>query len=627
MRVHTTEVFILRLICSVAATTCALALSAPSFAQRPYEPGFSYESGSVHLVVRPDATYTVSQENIWRVNTQQGISEAGVERVRYVSSQDEVESVEGWTIQPDGSQLAVPADMIRNQEEGTEGGATEFGDVLDKTIIFPKVQVGSRVRALSRINHHATSYPGYLGLSYTLTSAYKRDGWDFSVDMPAGMPLYIEQRGLQGGLVGTDNGLDHYRFHHQNASAVPAEEGSLSQSDTSDVLRLSTYRDPIALGQAYQQASRPMAQVTPAIRTQALSITAGLKSDAARVKALHHWVAGHIRYVSVSLGAGGLVPHPADQVLANLYGDCKDHAILLEALLTAVGIPSSPALINLGSSYQLSSVGIVAPLNHVITYLPSLDLYVDATNAFAPYGSLWFEELDKPTVLTALGRIGHTPRMSAQGNTTHSTQTLTIEPDGTLAGTSRTLLSGVPEVESRFSRFEEASTDEEKVVRYQLYRFSETGTGTVKHAVPNDLDAPYWIESTFRLDPVSNFPGPGALKVPVGLSTGSLAALAVTQPLARRRDAYPCQSQHIDEHYDIAFPAGAVITHIPDAVIYNEGGIEYRSSYVRKDATVTVHRVLVEQHPGSVCTPQDHEAWKRFFAVLQRDLRGQVMYR
>ncbi len=627
MRVHTTEVFILRLICSVAATTCALALSAPSFAQRPYEPGFSYESGSVHLVVRPDATYTVSQENVWRVNTQQGISEAGVERVRYVSSQDEVESVEGWTIQPDGSQLAVPADMIRNQEEGTEGGATEFSDVLDKTIVFPKVQVGSRVRALSRINHHATSYPGYLGLSYTLTSAYKRDSWDFSVDMPAGMPLYIEQRGLQGGLMGTDNGLDHYRFHHQNAAAVPAEEGSLSQSDTSDVLRLSTYRDPIALGQAYQQASRPMAQVTPAIRTQAQALTAGLKSDAARVKALHHWVAGHIRYVSVSLGAGGLVPHPADQVLANLYGDCKDHAILLEALLTAVGIPSSPALINLGSSYQLSSVGIVAPLNHVITYLPSLDLYVDATNAFAPNGSLWFEELDKPTVLTALGRIGHTPRMSAQGNTTHSTQTLTIEPDGTLAGTSRTQLSGVPEVESRYNRFEEASTDEEKVVRDQLYRFSETGTGTLKHAVPNDLDAPYWIESTFRLDPVSNFPGPGALKVPVGLSTGSLAALAVTQPLARRRNAYPCQSQHIDEHYDIAFPPGAVITHIPDAVIYNEGGIEYRSSYVRKDAMVTVHRVLVEQHPGSVCTPQDHEAWKRFFAVLQRDLRGQVMYR
>ena len=79
--------------------------------------------------------------------------------------------------------------------------------------------------------------------------------------------------------------------------------------------------------------------------------------------------------MSVTLESGGFVPHPAEEVLANEYGDCNDLAILLEALLRAAGIESAPALINLGDSYTLSTIGVSSPLNHVITYLPTLDLY------------------------------------------------------------------------------------------------------------------------------------------------------------------------------------------------------------------------------------------------------------
>jgi hypothetical protein len=51
-----------------------------------------------------------------------------------------------------------------------------------------------------------------------------------------------------------------------------------------------------------------------------------------KVRALHHWVASNIRYIAVSIEDGGFVPRSAEQVLANLYGDCKDHVVLLEAL-------------------------------------------------------------------------------------------------------------------------------------------------------------------------------------------------------------------------------------------------------------------------------------------------------
>ena len=241
------------------------------------------------------------------------------------------------------------------------------------------------------------------------------------------------------------------------------------------MLYVSTYPDMVAVGKAYEDAAAPMAKITDRIQSLADEVTKGLTSNAAKVKALDHWVAKNIRYVAVTLGHGGLIPHPADQVLENRYGDCKDHAILMQALLAAVGIESSAALVNSGSAYTLSQIGVITPLNHVITYVPSLDMYVDSTDQFSPYGTLSFEVMDKPTVLTALGRLGRTPSTKADQNVVRTTIQMKIQPDGTIEGHSAATLSGISESGSRANRFYAQSTPEEQVVKNLLNRFNETG--------------------------------------------------------------------------------------------------------------------------------------------------------
>ena len=62
----------------------------------------------------------------------------------------------------------------------------------------------------------------------------------------------------------------------------------------------------------------------------------------------------------------------ASAILANRYGDCKDHVALYGALLDAVGIRNEPALISSGSIYTLPSVPGYGVINHVITWLPDL---------------------------------------------------------------------------------------------------------------------------------------------------------------------------------------------------------------------------------------------------------------
>jgi transglutaminase-like putative cysteine protease len=75
-------------------------------------------------------------------------------------------------------------------------------------------------------------------------------------------------------------------------------------------------------------------------------------------------------------------------VIGNRYGDCKDVATLMSALLAAKGIESEYALINTSSVYQLDPIPQVASFNHLTLYLPEFDLYAGPTTAVSSVGRL-----------------------------------------------------------------------------------------------------------------------------------------------------------------------------------------------------------------------------------------------
>jgi transglutaminase-like putative cysteine protease len=598
----------------------------PAFAERPYTPEWTVERWVDTHDVRVDGSDRETFEGVLRIETAQGISDAGAHRIDYRSSIDNVESIEASTIKPDGTEIKVPQDAIRTQDEDSDGGATEFSDTKYKVIVFPAVDVGSRVRYKVTIDHRTTPFPGFFSDSYVLAPQWNREHWEVNINIPTGLPLYVEARGITGGLESTKDGVNHYQFSYRWTGAKAPERGSVWAGEYAPVLYVSTYPDMISVGNAYHAAAAPMAQVTDSIRQLATEVTSGATGDAAKVRALDHWVAKNIRYVAVFLGHGGLIPHPAEQVLANRYGDCKDHAILMEALLAAVGIQSSTALVNAGSAFTLATVGSIGPPNHAITYVPSLDIYVDSTNRFAPYGTLSFDVMDKPTVLTALGRLGRTPSMKAEQNVVRTSIEMKIHPDGTIEGRSAATMSGIWESESRANRFYEQSTAEDQVVKKLLSRFNETGSGSLEYGDPSALDTPFSVNSTFRLNPVTNVPGPGALMTPVGLSPGGIAGIASNQPLDRREWQYICMSRVLEDRYRIEFPANVTLGQLPKGVTYLDTDLQYRSTYELTGHSIMVRRELAIQHPSHVCTPQDNETWKKFHAILQRDLRSQVFY-
>jgi len=178
----------------------------------------------------------------------------------------------------------------------------------------------------------------------------------------------------------------HYRSPHKEASDETREIAIL---DDSPRLIVSTFANWAEFAAQYQTRSADKAVVTPAIRKLADQITHGVTDRREQARLLYNWVNQHIRYVAVYFGAGPVVPHAAASVLEHRYGDCKDHVVLLQALLHAKGIAASPAMINAGVSYRLPQVALSNTVfNHVITYLPEFDLFVDATEKYTAFGEL-----------------------------------------------------------------------------------------------------------------------------------------------------------------------------------------------------------------------------------------------
>jgi hypothetical protein len=95
------------------------------------------------------------------------------------------------------------------------------------------------------------------------------------------------------------------------------------------------------------------------------------------------FVQDEIRYLGIETGENSHRPHDPDAVFAQRYGDCKDKAFLLSAILGANDIASDPVLVNTYKRAHLSEY-LPSPtqFNHVVVKIRDAEnrfIFIDAT--------------------------------------------------------------------------------------------------------------------------------------------------------------------------------------------------------------------------------------------------------
>jgi hypothetical protein len=201
-----------------------------------------------------------------------------------------------------------------------------------------------------------------------------------------------------------------------------------------------------------------------------------------------------------------------------------------------------------------------------------------------------------------------------------------INSDGTILGETTIEPKGFIEVGYRDVQDSLSGRDDDKIVTDNLSSFRESGIGFWKTSDPRDLNTPFKETSKFTLDPISNFPGPAAMTIPVGLSEGRIYLTAYSKPFQKRHFPYQCYGKTYDENYSLEFPENTKITRIPNDIKFNKNGLSYEANYKKEGQTVLIHRKLVAENENMSCAPENEERKKEFYKVLQQDIRSQIFY-
>lgn len=109
-------------------------------------------------------------------------------------------------------------------------------------------------------------------------------------------------------------------------------------------------------------------------------------ADAGR--SIYKWVQKNIKYIAFEDGMHGYVPRKPADVCFKRYGDCKDKATLLAAMLRHAGFESRTALIGTNSiQHKFSEVPIPECANHMVTAVKWNGKWTitDATDEYARF--------------------------------------------------------------------------------------------------------------------------------------------------------------------------------------------------------------------------------------------------
>lgn len=210
------------------------------------------------------------------------------------------------------------------------------------------------------------------------------------------------------------------------------------------------------MGMWYTDLTRGRREVSPEIRQKAVALTASGVTPLAKMRALGNFVQREIRYVAIELGIGGYQPHPAADVFAHRYGDCKDKATLMGAMLKEIGVESYYVVINSergaitpempahmgGFDHAILAIQVPAGVEDVslVALMPHAKLgrllFFDPTDELTPFGSLSGPLQANYGLLVTPegGELVELPKLAPMLNGIVRTAKLTLSPSGTLTG-------------------------------------------------------------------------------------------------------------------------------------------------------------------------------------------------
>ena len=105
------------------------------------------------------------------------------------------------------------------------------------------------------------------------------------------------------------------------------------------------------------------------LRNETRRLVEKLDSTDARIALLASYVQTNLTYKAIEFGRRARIPNKPADVIRNKYGDCKDHAVLLQQMLEAARLPAQLALVSHSGPIQ-KDLPSLDQFDHMVVYVP-----------------------------------------------------------------------------------------------------------------------------------------------------------------------------------------------------------------------------------------------------------------
>lgn len=568
---------------------------------------------SVSYQVEANGGYVRIEDVVSQALDAEGVNALG--QTFFQDGKPSLEILAAETILASGEKIAVAASAIQRQK-GILGQTLASTDKDLIRITFPKLAPGAAIHYRVK-SSYAAKHDKQFAVQSFFSESLPWDSADITLDAPEKLALRFDEVGVRRVSEQSEGGRRKLHWHWSNPDTRIAPLGELSNWIKVPHLIVSSYTDWKQIADSYARQAESRATVTPEVRALADSLTSGVEEPREQVRRLYDWVRDNIRYTALWSGDENFVPHEVSVILKNRWGDCKDHATLLQSLLKAKGIAAAQVLIRSDyDSFALPALPIGAYFNHVINYLPSLDLYLDSTVAKVPFGLLPDSDQGKPVLLSQgyspssrtpfagdnLARVIRDSRIMLREDGSAQIQTK-ITGQGSAAINAREFIDHIGH-----KRLDEWATHEISVAGHE---------GHASLAVSPESDPHrYSYILTEEIHDFLKQPDAASLR----FSHAQEGPIAISRILSRFHDStrereFTCRPFAVEDSIEYRLPAALKILYLPRDVAIDEQGIHAIIRYEKEGNTIRALRSIRTETTSLACPASSYPTLQ---PVMQR---------
>jgi hypothetical protein len=594
------------------------------------------------VVIGSDGKVTTTTTYAMRVLTREGRAYATAVEP-YEIDTGKIREMKAWLIRPDG--------QVKKYGKGETVEMAADNDVYNETYIrFIFAKDDADVGAVF----------GYQSVTEE-RSIFPQTDWSFQKKLPgisAALPALLSryQLTLSPGWSATSVTFNHakvepvvtgstYTWELRNLPPIEPEIASPevtslaprlaigygpAQGSATNLMGARNFSNWTDVSRWYSDLSDAQSAPDEAIAAKARELTATAKTELDKIRAIGRYVQ-EIQYISIQIGVGRFRPHTAAEVFAKRYGDCKDKANLMRAMLRSLKIEAYPVLIFSGdASYVRAEWASPSQFNHCIIAVRVSDetkaptviqhatlgrlLIFDATDDNTPVGDLPDHEQNS-FALVAAGGDGSLVRMPVtppEANQLEREAEVSLAADGSITANVKERSVGQAAVGERRSFRNLSRPDYTKVVEHWITR-GATGAKIVRvEPADNHADGRFALDVDFTA---------------VGYGQLMQNRLLVFKPaiLSRRESVFLTNvaRQHAvvlaphayNESVNVKLPAGFDVDELPDPVKLDTAFGSYSTSYVVKDGQLSFKRSFVQR--AATIQPADYAAVRGFFERIR----------